>query len=105
MDVEFGNGQGSVACGCSLIAGGRTFRDFPGQGLYDKFSFQVELTPHEVEVMGEFAYVVDQVKGNLTPKRGGTANLIHLPIGWLLKKQTNACQTFRQLWNNNPIDV
>ena len=55
--------------------------------------------------MGEFAYVIDQVKGNLTPKHGGTANLIHLPIGWLLKKQTNACQTFRQLWNNKPIDV
>ena len=68
------------------------------------FSFQVELTPHEVEVMGEFAYAIGQVKGNLTPKHGGAANPIHLPIVWLSKKQTDACQTFRQIWRNRPID-
>ena len=73
------------------------------QGLFDTFSFEVELTPDEVEVMGDFAYVLGQAQGNLTPRNGDPVRPIHFMMLWLLKKQPDGWKIARQVWNNKPV--
>jgi uncharacterized protein (TIGR02246 family) len=43
------------------------------QGLFVKFAFKVDLQPEEVEVIGDFAYAIGKVDGELTPRAGGVA--------------------------------
>ncbi len=73
------------------------------QGLFDTFSFEVELTPDEVEVMGDFAYVLGQVKGNLTPRSGDPVRPIHFTALWLLRKGPDGWKISRQVWNSKPV--
>jgi uncharacterized protein (TIGR02246 family) len=73
------------------------------QGLFDTFTFEVEVTPDEVEVMGDFAYVIGQAKGNLTPRNGDPVRPIHFQILWLLRKGPDGWKIARQIWNNKPI--
>ena len=41
------------------------------QGLLDRFSFEVDPRPEEVEVLGDCAYAIGSVDGVLTPRAGG----------------------------------
>jgi uncharacterized protein (TIGR02246 family) len=74
------------------------------QGLFDTFEFEVEITPDEVEVMGDFAYVLGQVTGNLTPRNGDPVRPIHFQILWLLRKGPDGWKIARQVWNNKPVE-
>ena len=73
------------------------------QGLFDTFSFEVELTPDEIEVMGDFAYVLGQVTGNPTPRSGDPGRPIHFTAIWLLRKGPDGWKISRQVWNSKPV--
>ena len=73
------------------------------QGLFDTFEFEVEITPDEVEVMGDFAYVLGQVTGNLTPRNGDPVRPIHFQMLWLLREGPDGWKISRQVWNNKPV--
>ena len=73
------------------------------QGLFDKFSFQVNPQPEEIEVRGDFASVVGAVDGVLTPRAGGDPNTIKFRIFWLLRKEAGDWKIYRQIWNDKPV--
>lgn len=72
------------------------------QGLFDKFSFEVDPQPEDVEVLGDFAYAIGSVDGVLTPRAGGDPVSIKFRIFWLLRKEGEEWKIFRQIWNNKP---
>jgi ketosteroid isomerase-like protein len=73
------------------------------QGLFDKFSFQVDPQPEEIEVLGDFAYAIGSVDGVLTPRAGGDPVSIKFCIFWLLRKEAGEWKISRQIWNNKPV--
>jgi uncharacterized protein (TIGR02246 family) len=74
------------------------------QGLFDKFSFEVDPQPEEIKVIGNFAYVVGTVDGKLTPEDGSAPIPIKFRIFWLLQKEKGEWEISRQIWNNKPVD-
>jgi uncharacterized protein (TIGR02246 family) len=77
-------------------------RTFIG-GLFEKLSFDVELTVSELEVMGDFAYAIGNVEQKLTPRAGGDLIRARLRIMWLLRKQPDGWRIHRQIWNKKPL--
>jgi len=73
------------------------------QGLFDKFSFQVDPQPEEIEVMGDFAYAIGSVDGVLTPRAGGDPVLVKFRVFWLVRREAGAWKIHRQIWNNKPV--
>jgi len=73
------------------------------QGLFDKFSFQVDPQPEEVEVLGDFAYAIGSVDGALTPRAGGDPVPIKFRVFWLLRQEGGDWKICRQIWNNKPV--
>ena len=73
------------------------------QGLFDKFAFEVDPQPEEVEVQGDFAYAIGTVDGVLTPRAGGDPVVIKFRILWLLRKEDAGWKIYRQIWNNKPV--
>jgi uncharacterized protein (TIGR02246 family) len=73
------------------------------QGLFDTFAFEMEVTPDEAEVMGDFAYVLGQAQGNLTPRNGDPVRPIHFQVLWLMRKRPDGWKIARQIWNNKPV--
>ena len=73
------------------------------QGLFDKFSFRVNPQPEEIEVQGDFAYVIGSVDGALTPRAGGDPVPIRFRVFWLLRKEAGEWKISRQIWNNKPV--
>lgn len=72
-------------------------------GLFEKLSFDVELTVSELNVMGDFAYAIGNVEQKLTPRAGGDLIRARLRIMWLLKKKPEGWRIHRQIWNKKPI--
>ena len=73
------------------------------QGLFDKFSFEVNPQPEEVEVHGDYAYCIGSVDGALTPRAGGDPVPIKFRVFWLLRREAGAWKISRQIWNNKPV--
>jgi uncharacterized protein (TIGR02246 family) len=73
------------------------------QGLFDKFSFQVDPRPEEIEVLGDFAYAIGSVDGVLTPRAGGDVVPIKFRVFWLLRNEAGEWKICRQIWNNKPV--
>ncbi len=73
------------------------------QGLFDKFAFQVDLQPEEIEIMGDFSYVIGSVDGVFTPRDGSAPVTIRFRIFWLLRREAAGWMISRQIWNNKPV--
>ena len=73
------------------------------QGLFDRFTFNVDPQAEEIAVLGDFAYVVGTVNGALTPRAGGDPTTIRFRIFWLLQKEAGIWKIARQIWNNKPV--
>jgi len=74
------------------------------QGVFDKFMCKVNPQPEEIDVQNDFAYAIGTVDGVLTPRAGGDPNTIKFRIFWLLRKETAGWMSFRQIWNNKPVE-
>jgi uncharacterized protein (TIGR02246 family) len=73
------------------------------QGLFDRFSFQVDPQAEEVEVLGDFAYAIGSVDGVLTPRTGGDPVPVKFSVFWLLRREDGKWKISRQIWNNKPV--
>ena len=73
------------------------------EGLFAKFSFQVDPRAEEIEVLDGFAYAIGSVDGVLSPRDGGAPVAIRFRVFWLLRKEGAGWKITRQIWNNKPV--
>jgi uncharacterized protein (TIGR02246 family) len=61
------------------------------------------LTAEEVEVMGNFAYVVGTSLATVYPKDGSQSSKLKFRVVWLLQKEDGAWKIAREIWNSKPL--
>ncbi|WP_375498229.1 YybH family protein [uncultured Nostoc sp.] len=60
-------------------------------------------TAEEIEVIGDFGYVLGISFATIYPKDGSPSKLVKFRALWLMKKQDNNWKISRQIWNNKPL--
>ncbi|MDZ8223779.1 MULTISPECIES: YybH family protein [unclassified Nostoc] len=60
-------------------------------------------TAEEIEVIGDFGYVLGISLATIYPKDGSPSKLVKFRALWLMKKQDNNWKISRQIWNNKPL--
>ena len=74
------------------------------QALFNRFEFDIEPQVDEIEITGNFAYVIGTINGVLTPRDGGDPVTIQFRVFWLFRDQGGSWRIVRQIWNNKPVD-
>ena len=74
------------------------------QVLFDKFEFNIEPQVDEINIIGNFAYVIGTINGVLTPNDGGDPTTIQFRVFWLFRDQGTSWKIVRQIWNNKPVE-
>ena len=75
------------------------------QALFDRFEFDIEPQVNEIEIIGNFAYVIGTIDGVLTPHDGSTPVAIQFRVFWLFRDQGDGWKIVRQIWNNKPVET
>jgi uncharacterized protein (TIGR02246 family) len=83
-------------CGISDIVEG-----FAEQ-IYDNVIDPV-FTAEEIEVMGDFGYVIGTSIATIRPKDGSPSRQSKFKALWLMKKEDRTWKINRQIWNNKPL--
>ena len=73
------------------------------QGLFDKFSFQVDPRAEEIDILDGFAHAIGTVDGVISQRDGGAPVTIRFRVFWLLRKGEAGWKITRQIWNNKPV--
>ncbi len=60
-------------------------------------------TADEIEVMGDFAYVIGISIATIYPNDGSTSRQAKFRALWLMKKVQGLWKIDRQIWNNKPL--
>lgn len=60
-------------------------------------------TAEEIEVMGDFGYVVGISVATVTPHDGSPSKQVKFRALWLMKKEQEIWKIDRQIWNNKPL--
>ena len=60
-------------------------------------------TAEEIEVIGDFAYVLGNSIATISPKDGSPSKLVKFRALWLMKKQGDNWKISHQIWNNKPL--
>ncbi|MEH2438512.1 MAG: DUF4440 domain-containing protein [Nostoc sp.] len=60
-------------------------------------------TAEEIEVIGDFGYVLGISIATIHPKDGSPSKLVKFRALWLMKKQDNNWKISRQIWNTKPL--
>ncbi len=66
-------------------------------------AIEPKLTAEEIQVNGNFAYIVGISLATITPKDGGQSNKVKLRIVWLLRKEAGTWKIAREIWNSKPM--
>lgn len=74
------------------------------EAQFDKFEFDVQPFADEVEVMGDFAYIVGGAEGVMTPRDGSDPVPVHFRVFWLFQRGDNGWEITRQIWNKAPVE-
>ncbi|MCT7961381.1 SgcJ/EcaC family oxidoreductase [Laspinema sp. D1] len=53
----------------------------------------------EIEVIGDFGYVIGSSAATIYPKDGSPAQVVQYRALWLMKKEGNSWKINRQIWN------
>ena len=53
----------------------------------------------EIEVMGDFGYVIGTSEATIHPKDGSPAHVVKYRALWLMRKERNSWKIRRQIWN------
>lgn len=61
------------------------------------------LTAEEIQVFGDFGYVVGLSVATICPSDGSPAQQAKFRAVWLMKKVAGQWQLHRQIWNNKPV--
>ncbi|MEH1837439.1 MAG: DUF4440 domain-containing protein [Nostoc sp.] len=65
-------------------------------------SIEPIFTAEEIEVIGDFGYVVGTSIATITPKDGSPSTQVKFRALWLMKKSYNQWKIYRQIWNKKP---
>ncbi|MEJ6485355.1 SgcJ/EcaC family oxidoreductase [Nostoc punctiforme UO1] len=57
----------------------------------------------EIEVMGDFGYVVGTSHATIHPKDGSASKEVKFRAVWLMKKEQGIWKIDRQIWNSKPL--
>ncbi|MEG4853175.1 SgcJ/EcaC family oxidoreductase [Microcoleus sp. B5-D4] len=57
----------------------------------------------EIEVMGDFGYVVGISQATIHPKDGSASKEVKFRALWLMKKEEDIWKIARQIWNVKPL--
>lgn len=60
-------------------------------------------TAEEIEVIGDFGYVVGISIATISPRDGTPSKQVKFRALWLMKKEYNNWKINRQIWNNKPL--
>ncbi len=60
-------------------------------------------TAEEVEVIGDFGYVVGMSHAKVRPKDGSESKEVNFRAVWLMRKQQGTWRIARQIWNSKPL--
>lgn len=60
-------------------------------------------TTEEIEVMGDFGYVVGMSQATIRPKDGSASKEIKFRAVWLMRKEQGIWKIARQIWNFKPL--
>jgi uncharacterized protein (TIGR02246 family) len=72
------------------------------KSILDGFAFDITITNQEVGVVGDWAFARGVYKATLTPKAGGTANLIDGKYMTILHRKGDASwKIYRDIYNSN----
>ena len=74
------------------------------QASFDKFEFDVHPFAEEVEVMGDFAYIIGGAEGFMTPRDGSEPVPVNFRVFWLFRNGDNGWEIVRQIWNKAPVE-
>ncbi|MEM6611220.1 MAG: DUF4440 domain-containing protein [Cyanobacteria bacterium P01_C01_bin.72] len=66
-------------------------------------SIEPIFTADEIEVMGDFGYVVGVSMATISPDDGSPSKQVKFRALWLMKKVQGVWKIDRQIWNNKPI--
>ncbi|AFY85015.1 YybH family protein [Oscillatoria acuminata] len=53
----------------------------------------------EIEVMGDFGYVIGTSESTIHPKDGSPTHVVKYRALWLMRKERNSWKISRQIWN------
>jgi len=59
-------------------------------------------TAEEIEVMGNFGYVVGKCLATIYPKDGSASKEVNFRVIWLMKKDEGIWKIDREIWNVKP---
>lgn len=60
-------------------------------------------TTEEIEVMGDFGYVVGMSQATIRPKDGSASKEVKFRAVWLMRKEQGIWKIARQIWNSKPL--
>jgi uncharacterized protein (TIGR02246 family) len=69
----------------------------------DKQDIDPVFTAEEIEVMGDFGYVVGVSMATIYPHDGSPAKQAKFRALWLMKREAGIWKIDRQIWNNKPL--
>ncbi|QYX31280.1 YybH family protein [Sphaerospermopsis torques-reginae] len=68
----------------------------------DKKDIHPIFTAEEIEVMGDFGYVIGISHATIHPHNGSAENKVIFRALWLMKKESGIWKIDRQIWNKKP---
>lgn len=74
------------------------------QASFDKFEFDVHPFAEEVEVMGDFAYIIGGAEGFMNPRDGSDPVPVNFRVFWLFRNGDDGWEIVRQIWNKAPAE-
>jgi uncharacterized protein (TIGR02246 family) len=63
----------------------------------------ISAAAEEIEVMGNFGYVVGKCLATIYPKDGSASKEINFRVVWLMKKEEGIWKIDREIWNVKPL--
>jgi|694.fasta_scaffold12363_7 ketosteroid isomerase-like protein len=69
----------------------------------DRQDIDPVFTAEEIEVMGDFGYVVGVSMATIYPHNGSPAKQAKFRALWLMKKEAGTWKIDRQIWNKKPL--
>lgn len=66
-------------------------------------NIEPKLTAEEIQVMGNFGYIVGSSLATISPKDGSEAHKVKLRVVWLLRKEEGSWKIAREIWNAKPM--
>jgi uncharacterized protein (TIGR02246 family) len=71
------------------------------QSSFDKAIFNIKITPLEIKLIDNFAYIIGDAKGIVKSKNMDQENPLQITVIWIFQKRIDEWKIFRQISTNN----